>query len=108
MKDKHEKKDEKEKKKREEYNHLDHSEEIKRLNRIVGQIDGIRKMLEEQRKLQDVLMQCKAIHSALKSVETRVLRAHLEAAMDEIVKLDKKKTRAEKLSGIEELFKQAS
>ncbi len=101
--DKHAEK--KEKKKREEYNYIDHSDEVKRLNRIVGQIEGIRKMLEDQRKLEDVLMQCKAIHSALKSIETRVLRAHLEAMMDDIVKLDKKKHRAEKISGLEDIFK---
>src|SRR5580698_1481353 len=83
-------------KKREEYNHIDHGDEIKRLNRIVGQIDGIRKMLEEQRKMEDVLMQCKAIHSALRSIETRILKAHLEVALDEIVKIEKKKSRAEK------------
>ncbi len=95
-------------KKREEYNHIDHSDEIKRLNRIVGQIEGIRKMLEEQRKMEDVLMQCKAIHSALKSIETRILKAHLEVALDEIVKIEKKKNRAEKVAQLEELFKHAS
>jgi len=95
-------------KKREEYDHIDHSDEIKRLNRIVGQIEGIRKMLEEQRKMEDVLMQCKAIHSALKSIETRILKAHLAVALDEIVKIEKKKNRAEKVAELEELFKHAS
>ena len=95
-------------KKREEYNHLDLADEMKRLNRIVGQIEGIRKMLEEQRKVQDVLMQCKAIHSALKSIETRIFKAHLEVVLDDIVKLDKKKTRAEKIDELEDLFKQAN
>ena len=91
-----------------EYSRVDHSDEIKRLNRIVGQIEGIRKMLEEKRKLEDVLIQCKAIHSALKSIETRIVRAHLDVALDEIIKLDKKKNRAEKVSELEELFKHAS
>ena len=91
-----------------EHSRIDHSEEIKRLNRIVGQIEGIRKMLEEQRKLEDILIQCKAIHSALKSIETRVLKAHLEVALDDIVKIDKKKNRAERVSELEQLFKHAS
>jgi len=94
--------------KREEYNHIDHSDEVKRLNRIMGQLEGIRKMLEDQRKLEDVLIQCKAIHSALKSIETRILKAHLEVALDEIVKIEKKKNRAEKIAELEELFKHAS
>jgi CsoR family transcriptional regulator, copper-sensing transcriptional repressor len=95
-------------KKREEYSHIDHSDEIKRLNRIIGQIEGVRKMLDEQRKLEDVLIQCKAVHSALKSIETRIIKAHLEVALDEIVKIEKKKNRAEKISELEELFKYAS
>ena len=94
-------------KKRSEDN-IDHSDEIKRLNRIIGQIEGIRKMLEHGRKLEDVLIQCKAIHSALKSIETRILKSHLEVALDEIVKIDKKKNRAEKVAELEELFKHAS
>ena len=87
---------------------LDHSDEIKRLNRIIGQIEGVRKMLEGQRKLEDVLMQCKAVHSALRSIETRILKTHLDVALDEIVKIDKKKSRAEKVAELEELFKHAS
>lgn len=106
MKDKHKKHwDDKHHRHAEAYEKIDHSDEIKRLNRVVGQVEGVKKMLEEQRKLDDVLIQCKAIHSALKSIEQRILKAHLEVALDEVVKLEKKKTRAEKVSELEELFR---
>ena len=96
------------KKRKAEYSQIDSESEIKKLNRIVGQVEGIRKMLEEHRKLEAVLIQCKAVHSALKSVESRIFKAYLEVSLDEIVKLDKKKNRAEKVSELEDLFKQAS
>lgn len=96
------------KKKKAAYARIDNNEEIKRLNRIVGQIEGIAKMLEEKRKLESVLMQCKAVHSALKSVETRLVKAHIEVTLNKVVKLDSKKDRAEKLAELEALFKQAS
>lgn len=96
---------EKEKRRAAEYSQIDHKGETKRLNRVIGQIEGVRKMLDEQRKLEDVLIQCKAIHSALKSVEARIVKAHLEAALDEIVRLDKKKHRREKVERLEEIFK---
>jgi DNA-binding FrmR family transcriptional regulator len=96
------------KKNKAEYSHIDVSDEVKRLNRVIGQIEGVRSMLKEGRKLDAVLMQCKAIHSALRSVETRIVKAHLEAALDDIVKIEKKKNRAEKIAELEELFKQAS
>ena len=103
------KKDKKEKKHRDdEPARMDFKDEVKRLNRITGQIEGISKMLGDGRKLGDVLIQCKAIHSALRSIESRVVKVHLDAALDEIVKLDKKKNRAQRVSELEELFKQAS
>jgi DNA-binding FrmR family transcriptional regulator len=101
------KKDKKEKKQDQKSN-IDFGDEIKRLNRINGQIDGICKMLKDGRKLNDVLIQCKAIHSALRAIESRIVRSHLEAALEEVVQLDKKKNRAEKVAELEELFKQAA
>jgi DNA-binding FrmR family transcriptional regulator len=96
------------KKKKATYARIDNDDEIKRLNRVIGQIEGIRSMLKEERKLEAILMQCKAVHSALKSVETRLIKAHLEVTLDEVAKIDKKKNRAEKLAELEELFKQAA
>jgi len=104
---KKEKEKNKDKKKKSETG-FDFRDEAKRLNRINGQVDGIRKMLEDGRKLEEVLMQCKAVHSALRSIESRVLKVYLEAALDEVVNLDKKKNRAEKVAQLEELFKQAA
>jgi CsoR family transcriptional regulator, copper-sensing transcriptional repressor len=98
----------KNKKRRAEYSHINHEDEIKRLNRIIGQVEGVRKMLDENRKLEDIIIQCKAIHSALRSIESRVIKAHLEVALDEVVRLEKKKNRAEKISELEELFRHAA
>ena len=83
-------------------------DEVKRLNRITGQLEGIGKMLKDGRKMNDVLIQCKAVRSALKSIESRVVKAHLEAALDEVVNINKRKSRAAKVAELEELFKQAA
>lgn len=99
------KEDKKDEKHKIEYEGIDFSDESKRLNRVLGQVEGIKKMLHEQRKLDDVLIQFKAVHSALKSVEQRLLRAHLGYALDEVAKLEKKKSRAEKLAELEDLFR---
>ncbi len=96
------------KKRKAEYQKISREDEIKKLNRVIGQIEGIRKMLEDHRKLEDILIQCKAVHSALRSVESRIFRGYLEVSLDEIVKLDKKKDRSEKVAELEDLFKQAS
>ncbi len=98
----------KSKKKQATYAEIDCSSEMKRLNRIVGQIEGIRKMLDEQRKLNDVLTQCKAVQSAMKSIEARIFRAYIESSLEEITKIGKKKNRQQKLAELQELYKQAS
>ena len=95
-------------KNKQEVTSVDYSDEIKRLNRVVGQVEGVRKMLDERRNLGDILSQCKAVHSALKSIENRILKLHLENVLDEVAKLEKKKSREQKVAEIEELFKQAS
>ncbi len=84
---------------------IDYSDEVKRLNRITGQIEGISKMLEEKRKLNDILVQCKAVRSAVKSIESRLLNLHLEQVLDEVAKLDKRKSREQQLAELKEFFK---
>ena len=57
----------------------------KRLNRIVGQVNGVKNMIDENRYCGDVIVQLSAIESALKSVERIVLKNHLETCVvDEI------------------------
>lgn len=91
-------------KRKAEYNRIDASSEIKRLNRVIGQVEGVQKMLADGRKMKDVLTQCKAIHSALKSVEYRIFAAHVDVALEEVVKMSKKKDRNAKALELEELF----
>ena len=102
MKDKNKKAEKIEKSK------LDFSDEVKRLNRVIGQIEGIQKMLEAGRKLDDVLTQAKAVHSAISSVESRVFKIYLDAALDDVAKMDKKKNREEIAEELEALFKKAA
>lgn len=102
MKDKVNDKDKSEKKR------LDFGDEVKRLNRVMGQIEGIQKMLMAGRKLDDIITQCKAVHSAIASVEQRVFKIHLEEALNAMTKIEKKKNRAEVAEELELLFKKAS
>ena len=59
---------------------------LKRLNRIEGQVRGVKKMLEEDRYCVDILTQVSAINSALNSFNKVVddIRAGKEEAVDEL------------------------
>ena len=43
--------------------HPDYTNELPRLNKIAGQINGIKKMIEERRYCPDIIMQLQAISS---------------------------------------------
>ena len=53
-------------------------EAAQRLNRIEGQIKGIRKMVEEGRYCVEVLGQISAVHEALRGVGKLIMRNYLE------------------------------
>lgn len=67
-------------------------EEIKnlqiRLNRIVGQVNGISKMIEENRYCSDVLTQIAAVEKALEQVGYIVLEEHMKSCVVDDIKKD--------------------
>lgn len=75
---------------------------INRINRIVGQLGGMKKMIEENRYCGDLLIQLAAAERALQSLGYQVLQSHMnscvtekvrqgdEAVMDELLELVKK------------------
>lgn len=54
-----------------------------RLNRIIGQLNGIGKMLDENRYCGDILIQLAAAESALQSFGYVILQEHMETCMVE-------------------------
>ena len=63
--------------------HPSHRGQLGRLNRVSGQIDGIKRMIDEGRYCVDIMTQVRAARSALKSIELGVLEAHMESCLDE-------------------------
>lgn len=57
-----------------------------RLNRMIGQLGGIKKMIEENRYCGDVLVQVAAVESALQSFGYIVLKDHMETCVTDEVK----------------------
>ena len=57
-----------------------------RLNRIIGQLSGISKMLDDNRYCGDILTQIAASESALQQVGYILLKSHMETCVKEDVK----------------------
>lgn len=55
----------------------------KRLNRVIGQLGGVKAMLDDNRYCGDVLVQLAAAESAVHSVSSKLLQNHLETCVVE-------------------------
>ena len=55
----------------------------KRLNRVIGQLNGVKSMIDDNRYCGDVLTQLAAAESAVHSVSAIMLRNHLETCVVE-------------------------
>lgn len=81
---------------------MDHSDNIPRLNRILGQVEGIKKMIDDKRYCTDILMQLRAVRSAIKSVESNILQKHLHHCVAQSFNSNKEKDK--KIEELKMLF----
>lgn len=58
---------------------------INRLNRIEGQVKGIRRMIEEEQSCSEVLMQIAAVKAAVAKVGTVVFQTHFRHCLEQAV-----------------------
>lgn len=65
--------------------HPCHKEHIVKINRIIGQIDAIKKMIEENRYCVDILMQLKAARGAITRVQKDVLQTHMKHCVTDAI-----------------------
>ncbi len=83
----------------------DHKKELSRLNRISGQIEGVKKMIDERRYCPDIIAQLRAIASATKSLEASLLETHLDSCVRDAFDSGNSEIRKQKISELVKLFK---
>lgn len=54
-----------------------------RINRLVGQMNGIKKMVDEDRYCDDILIQLSAIDKSIKSLANYILENHMHSCVVE-------------------------
>ena len=63
--------------------HPCHKDQISNLRRVKGQIEGIERMISDGKYCVDILNQIKATKNAMKSIEVKVLKKHIEECIKE-------------------------
>jgi DNA-binding FrmR family transcriptional regulator len=74
---------------------------LARLRRIGGQIQGVQRMVEEEKYCVDIMLQISAIQGALAQVSKLLMARHIESCVADSVKAGTERERARK---IEELI----
>ena len=60
------------------------SEDMHRLTLIIGQLNGVKKMLEDDRPAADIVIQLQAARASVKIMESYFLRKHLRNAVESV------------------------
>ena len=76
--------------------------QLPKLNRIIGQIEGVKRMLETKRTRADVLTQLRSVRGAVKAVESNLLNMYLKEYVCR--SFDNEKEREKALKEVCELF----
>lgn len=74
---------------------------IVRMNKIIGQMNGVNKMIQEDRYCDDILIQLSAIDKSIKSLANVLLDSHMHSCLIENIQ----KGNYEVVDEIVELFK---
>ena len=83
---------------------IDKENTLKRLNRIEGQVRGIKKMIEEERYCIEVLQQMQAVKAALSKVEDAILKDHSNTCVASAIASGNTKQQQEKFNELVDLI----
>ena len=82
----------------------DHIKNLHRINRIMGQLKGVEKMIVEKKYCMDILQQTSAVSSAIKYLENNIMNKHIDHCVTDAIKKNNK-DKNEKISEIQDLLK---
>jgi len=88
-----------------EAEHPDHTRELHRINRIAGQIEGIRRMVAGREYCPEIITQIQATRAALKALAAVILDKHLEMCVREALSSNDEREAKTKIDELVELFR---
>jgi len=82
-----------------------HGNELGRLNRAIGQLEGAKRMIEERRYCPDILTLLRGARAAIKSVEGNILETYLGSCVTNAFEAGQAKDRKREIEKLKEIFK---
>lgn len=78
---------------------------LNRMNYFSGHLEGIKKMIKDDRYCIDIIKQNEAVMAAIKKVNQIILENHLNTCVTQAIKGRDKKERKKKIKELLEIFK---
>jgi DNA-binding FrmR family transcriptional regulator len=75
-----------------------------RLRRIEGQVQGVRRMVEEDKYCVDILLQLAAVQGAVEQVQKLVLGQHIESCVTDAMRSGNPRDRQKKVGELLDVF----
>jgi DNA-binding FrmR family transcriptional regulator len=75
-----------------------------RLRRIEGQVQGIQRMVEEDKYCVDILLQLTAVQGAVEQVQRLLLGRHIESCVADAIRSSSTRDRQKKVDELLEVF----
>jgi len=79
-----------------------------RMNYLSGHLEGIRKMIKDDKYCIDIIKQNEAVIAAIKKVNQMILENHLNTCVTQAIKGKSKKERKKKIKELLEIFKNSN
>jgi DNA-binding FrmR family transcriptional regulator len=79
-----------------------------RLRRIEGQVQGIHRMVEEDKYCVDILLQLAAVQGAVEQVQKLILGQHIESCVTDAIRSGNSRDRQKKMDELLEVFSRFS
>jgi CsoR family transcriptional regulator, copper-sensing transcriptional repressor len=84
------------------------SKALGRLRRIEGQVQGIQRMVEEEKYCVDILLQLTAVEGAVEQVQRLLLGRHIESCVADAIRSGSTRDRQKKVEELLEVFSRFS
>lgn len=79
-----------------------------RLRRIEGQVQGIQRMVEEEKYCVDILLQLAAVEGAVEQVQRLLLGRHIESCVADAIRSGSTRDRQKKVDELLDVFSRFS
>ncbi len=86
------------------HTHTQTKQALRRINNIIGHMQGISNMIEEGRDCSDVLIQLSAVNAALRKLKAMILKDHVEHCLVDAVREGDQKTMDKLNDALEKLM----